>query len=83
MKKVRTPAVRAASSTRDTFATMIRRLLDLLQDTDLHVVDDQCCPLRIADFFESLGDVEALDAFHGLVPASLGVRKEQRPGRVP
>jgi hypothetical protein len=32
---------------------------------------------------QRLGDIEALNALHGLVPANIGVREKERPGRVP
>jgi hypothetical protein len=37
------------------------RVLDLLQDADLHVIDHQRHPLRIACVFERLRNVEAVD----------------------
>ncbi|SHN68656.1 ABC-type tungstate transport system, substrate-binding protein [Bradyrhizobium erythrophlei] len=44
------------------------RVLDLLQDADLHVIDHQRHPLRIACIFERLRNVQAVDAFHVLTP---------------
>jgi len=38
----------------------LRSVLDLVQDPDLHVVDEERHPLGIADFFERTGDVEAI-----------------------
>ena len=38
------------------------------QDADLHVIDHQRHPLRIACIFERLRNVQAVDAFHVLTP---------------
>jgi hypothetical protein len=41
------------------------RIFDLLQDTDLHVIDDKRKPPWVADFFKAFGDVETMDTLHG------------------
>jgi hypothetical protein len=64
MKKTRTPLARAAASTFATRATIALGVLELVQDADLHVVDDKRHPQGGADLVEGFWDFETGNALH-------------------
>ena len=87
VKKTRTPAWRAASSTTPHPSVTCGAVGKLADDADLHVIDDQSDAIRVADVRQGVGDRRLPAVLHGapfggLAAAGRGGRAVVRLGDV-